>query len=300
MKYTMNMIRITTTMITAANFFFTSFICIFLFLSLQLLSSPNTIGFVDGLVVPSPAAVDMALTTSQVTISSFFSSSSSSLISSTTADPEDARNTFFLWFFGGSGASGIALSAFPRMFEDVQKIQSMKGQGPTLGGETLGLSPLVGYPEDICLADLEAVVKNPMSVEAMVTKFPVEGNFMASNGYLTYEAFSKANIGKNNLAVRAIFDTFNRSTNIVEPDKAQDMLDEYKNDIRSIKSRLLKSKLVGYSSIIVLLFLLGYAGIIILENLYCGWFPDWPGGTDFPWSLFDEDGAVWTIPKYWV
>mmetsp|Transcript_42359 Transcript_42359/g.102070 ORF Transcript_42359/g.102070 Transcript_42359/m.102070 type:complete len:299 (+) Transcript_42359:593-1489(+) len=298
------MMRITTTMImtTTRTMISTSFTYLLLFFIL-FLTSTTTIVTVDGLVVPSPVAVDVALTASQSSISSLLllSSSASSLISSTVTDPEDARNAFFLWFFGGSGASGIALSAFPRMYEDAQKIQSMKGQGPTLGGETLGLSPLIGYPEDLCIADIEAIVKNPMPVETMVKKFPVEGNFMASRyGYLTYEAFSKANDGKNELAVRAIFDTFNRSTNIVEPDKAQEMLDEYKNDIRSINSRLLKSKLVGASSIATLLFLLGYACIIIMGNLCDGWFPEWPGGANFPWSLLDEDGAIWNIPKYWV
>mmetsp|Transcript_42357 Transcript_42357/g.102056 ORF Transcript_42357/g.102056 Transcript_42357/m.102056 type:complete len:298 (+) Transcript_42357:527-1420(+) len=297
------MMRITTTMImtTTRTMISTSFTYLLLFFIL-FLTSTTTIVTVDGLVVPSPVVADVvALTASQSSISSLLLlSSSSSLISSTVTDPEDARNAFFLWFFGGSGASGIALSAFPRMYKDAQKIQSMKGQGPTLGGETLGLSPLIGYPEDLCTADVEAIVKNPMSVKTMVRKFPVEGNFMASQGYLTYEAFSKANDGKNELAVRAIFDTFNRSTNIVEPDKAQGMLDEYKNDIRSINSRLLTSKLVGGSSIVTLLFLLGYAGIIILGSLYDGWFPEWPGGANFPWSLLDEDGSIWNIPKYWV
>jgi hypothetical protein len=217
------------------------------------------------------------------------------------ASPEDARVQFFLWFFGGSGAAGIARSAFPRMYEEVRRVQSLKGQGPTLGGQMMGISPLVGYPQDLSVADVKAVVSNPMTVEEMVRNYPVEGNFLASKyGYLTFQAFSDANKNKNPLAVRAVFDTFATSTDVVEPDKAQAFLDEYKNDIRSINSKLLRSKLVGYSSIITLLFLLGYADAIAFGHLYNGWFPDWPGGKNFPASLLDDDGALWKIPQYWI
>lgn len=121
---------------------------------------------------------------------------------------DEARSSFFLWFFGGSGAAGIAVSAFPRTCQEVRHVQDLKRQAPTLGGELMGISPLVGYPQDLCVRDVEAVVSNPMSVEDMVRKFPVKGNFLAKRGYLTFEAFAAANQDKNPLAVRAVTDTY--------------------------------------------------------------------------------------------
>ena len=66
-------------------------------------------------------------------------------------DVEGSRAQFFIWFFGASGAASIARSAFPTMYSRLSYIQSLKGEGPTLGGETLGISPLCGYPEDLSL-----------------------------------------------------------------------------------------------------------------------------------------------------
>jgi hypothetical protein len=48
------------------------------------------------------------------------------------------------------------------MYNQVRTIQSLKGQGPTLGGEMLGISPLAGYPDDICIADVEQIVNNKL------------------------------------------------------------------------------------------------------------------------------------------
>ena len=53
-----------------------------------------------------------------------------------------ARSEFFLWFFGASGSAGIARGQFPKMYKQVQEIRNLQGKGPTLGGETIGLSPL--------------------------------------------------------------------------------------------------------------------------------------------------------------
>lgn len=36
----------------------------------------------------------------------------------------------------------------------------------------------------------------------MVAKFPVEGNFLADSGYLTFDAFTRANPNANPLALR--------------------------------------------------------------------------------------------------
>jgi hypothetical protein len=56
---------------------------------------------------------------------------------------EDARGFFYIWFFGGSGGAGVALRQFPQQYEKFQQVLSMKDESPTLGGETVGISPRV-------------------------------------------------------------------------------------------------------------------------------------------------------------
>ncbi|KAL7576469.1 hypothetical protein ACA910_017977 [Epithemia clementina (nom. ined.)] len=188
------------------------------------------------------------------------------------------------------------------MYNAVQDIQKLKGQGPTLGGERLGIPLLLltGYPEDLCIADVQQIVNNPLSVEQMVQTFPVPDNFLADMGYLTFSAFARANAKSNPLAVRAIFDSFAQSTDTVEPDVAQAKLKQYQQNVYSLRGALLWSKLVGYSAIFVLLFLLGLADVVAAGHAYHGWFPDWPGAQDFPWTILDPEKGLSTIPQYWV
>ncbi|KAL3909772.1 MAG: hypothetical protein SGARI_002430, partial [Bacillariaceae sp.] len=183
---------------------------------------------------------------------------------------ENSRNTFFFWFFGSSGGAGVALSAFPRMFSQVQYILSLKDCEPTLGGETVGLNPLCGYPQDIAIADIEKVVNNELSVEQIVEKYPVEGNFFASKGYLTFSAFERANVDANPAAIRAIFDTFAQSTDLTDPRVAQEKIDSFQEDPKRLNGALLKSKLSGFSAIFSLLFLLGLANSIAFSHVKDG------------------------------
>ena len=204
-------------------------------------------------------------------------------------DVQASRMQFTLWFFGGSGGVGIALSAFPRMYKQVQYIQSLKGIEPSLGGNTLGVSPLCGYPEDLSIKDLEKVVNNKMTVEQMVQKFPIEGNFLSEQGYVTFDAFDQANKGNNPLAVRAVFDTFAQSTDVCNPNIAQEKIDSYKENISGIKGGLLKSKVTGYVSIFTLLFLLGLAEFVTFGHARDGWL--------YYWKLSD---GILNIPDYWI
>jgi hypothetical protein len=210
---------------------------------------------------------------------------------------ETSRAAFFLWFFGASGGAGIARSAFPRMYKSAQNIKSLKGEGSTLGGETLGLSPLCGYPEDLALADIKKILSNKLNVEQLVEKFPVEGNFLSAKGYLTFKAFQEANQNENPLAVRAIFDSLASSTDVCSPDIAQAKFDSYIEDPSLIAAELLKAKAVGFSSIFTLLFLLGLADVTAFGHANSGWFPAWPGITNFPVSFIDDLKA---IPTYWI
>ena len=199
-----------------------------------------------------------------------------------------ARTQFFLWFFGSSGGLGVALSAFPRMYSKTRYIQSLKGS-PSLGGDNLGLSPLCGYPEDLASKDVEKIINNKLTVSQLVEKFPIEGNFLSAKGYVTFQAFEQANSGANPLAIRAVFDSFSQSQDTCEPSVVQDKIDSYKEDISLLQNTLLTSKLIGYSSIGTLVFLLGLAETVALTSAKDGWFPSW--------SL--ENGIL-NIPNYWI
>lgn len=262
-----------------------------------LLSIASLLSGIDGFLHPS----DAQRITRNAPPPRTSSSLNLMLLGSELADAvTSARGEFFLWFFGASGSAGIARGQFPKMYDQVQYIQSLKGQGPTLGGATMGLSPLCGYPQDLSVKDVEQVVNNPLPVSEIIRKFPNDGSFLAKQGYLTYTAFSAANSKANPLAVRAVFDTFAQSTETCTPSVADQKLQEYREDIRRLNGALLVSKAAGWLSIGLLLFLLGLADVVAAGHAYHGWFPDWPGGNNFPSSLLDKDGALWDIPKYWI
>lgn len=210
---------------------------------------------------------------------------------------DSARGLFFLWFFGASGGGGIAVSAFPKMYDRFQEVQELKGQGPTLGGEALDLpSFITGYPEDVKRADVAKVLANKKTVNDIVAAGPQE-SFWAQKGYLRYDAFLQANADCNPLAVRAVFDSLGTAST-VEPDVAQELLEKYREDMGEFTKTLLASKTKGWSSIGTLLFLLGIAAYVSGEALAGGWFPQWPGNDNFPLGLVSP--GVWTIPQYWI
>mmetsp|Transcript_19319 Transcript_19319/g.40736 ORF Transcript_19319/g.40736 Transcript_19319/m.40736 type:complete len:272 (+) Transcript_19319:53-868(+) len=218
------------------------------------------------------------------------------------ASPDDARAYFYLWFFGGSGGVGVALRQFPQQFDKFQQLFAMSGEGPTAGGDTVGISPLCLYPRDISKADIDKVLGNKLSVEQMVEKGP-KPNYLSENGYLCFQSFAAANKDCNPLTVRAVFDAMSTGDNCA-PNVAQASLDAFASDTSSdraaFKNALLKTKLAGFSSIAFLLFLLGpIVGSTCLESLSMGWFPDWPGNDNLPYSLLFGPGA-WTIPQYWT
>jgi len=117
---------------------------------------------------------------------------------------------------------------------------------------------------------------------------------------LAFKAFEEANNDANPLALRAMFDTFNTSTDIVDPDTAQKLIDEYKKEPKALAGKLLKAKLIGFSSIFTLLFLLGLADVTAFGHAKEGWFPTWPGLDNMPASLFSSETGLTKIPDYWV
>jgi len=218
---------------------------------------------------------------------------------------ELARNSFPLWTFGAAGSGGIARNVIPKTIDEYLAVQKLKEEGATKGGPTIGLSPLLGYPRDLTASDVDQIVLNQLTVAQLTKKFPVEGNFLAAKGYLTLEAFQKANAKANPLTVKAIFDSFGKPE-CVEPFVAQECLDNYKNDVQNngnyqrLKQNLFLFKLNGFSAIVALLFLLGLADVATATDAYHGWFPDWPGGVDFPKYLFTKEGNPFTIPEYYT
>jgi len=213
-------------------------------------------------------------------------------------DSDNARAYFYLWFFGGSGGAGIALRQFPLLLDKFKELEKMEDVGPTQGGETVGISALCFYPRDISRADLAQVVGNRLSVEKMVETGP-KPNYLSEKGYLCYESFQAANKKCNPLTVRAVFDAMSTG-DVVSPDVAQACLDSFTNDDGAFKNALLKTKLIGYSSVATLLFLLGpIVGSTCLDGASFGWFPEWPGNDNLPWSLLIGPG-FWTIPEYWT
>jgi hypothetical protein len=266
-------------------------LCPFLIIAFALLI-PGTSGF-----TAHPASQLTRLVKPKITVTKI-----NAIPESFTNNFEDARGFFYIWFFGGSGGVGVALRQFPQQYEKFQQVQSLKDDAPTLGGDTVGISPLCLYPRDLRKADLDKVLNNKMTVEQMVRMGP-KPNYLSERGYLCFPSFVDANKCCNPLTVRAVFDAMSTGDN-VSPDVAQSKLDEFKSDESSdraaFKNSLLKTKLAGFSSIAFLLFLLGpIIGATCLEAASAGWFPEWPGNDNLPWSLVVGPG-FWTIPQYWI
>lgn len=210
---------------------------------------------------------------------------------------EAARNAVWFWFFGAAGSGGVARAAVPKQFDFWKDVQALKGVGPTKGGPKLGVSPLCGYPEDVSVADVQDIINNKENVERIVEKYKIESNYYSKKGYLTLDAWTEANKGKNPLAVRLVFDSFGKPS-VIEPDLAQKRIDEYKQDIYKIPTNLIIRQLIVLSALFTLLFLLGLADVATATDAYRGFFPNWPGGQDFPWKLFTPEGSIFTIPDY--
>jgi hypothetical protein len=187
------------------------------------------------------------------------------------------------------------------MWNDFNAIRAIKDACPTPGEETIGINPLCLYPCDISVKDIRSIVQSKLTVEQIVTKYPVPGNFLADKGYLTYKAWQQYHATKNPLAVRAVFDTLNTNSEICNPQVAQEKIDAYKNDPKLVASALFGAKLRGWASIFTLLFLLALADYeAFVEHARTGWFPSWPGLDDLPQSLLSSETGLFAIPKYFV
>jgi hypothetical protein len=177
---------------------------------------------------------------------------------------DEARNVFFLWFFGASGGAGIARSAFPRMlrnFQTVRQLANEQDEAPDSrrSDEIIPISFICGYPKPIYREDVTRIVKNPLSVEQIVSQYPIENNFLSKNGYLTYPAYQLAHPNANPFTLRVIFDSFNTNSDVCPPNQAQDILDQYQEDAMALSTNIVFAKLRGYLAIFTLLSLFALA-----------------------------------------
>mmetsp|Transcript_27861 Transcript_27861/g.55831 ORF Transcript_27861/g.55831 Transcript_27861/m.55831 type:complete len:285 (+) Transcript_27861:94-948(+) len=220
---------------------------------------------------------------------------------------ESARFAFGMCFFGATGAASIGRETIPIRYKRYMFRQSLKGQGPTTGGEALDILALAGYPEEIKIGDVQKVINNKLSAFDIVKKYPIEKKTYkythtgrTTNEFLYYEAFAQANKDSNPLAVRAVFDSFTNGGNTVYAGTAQENMDVYKDDITQLAKTLNKTKLLGLFAFVFLIGLVGAADYFAAYHLYHGWFPSWPGGQNFPACLFDKETGPFTIPEYWI
>jgi len=206
-----------------------------------------------------------------------------------------SRITFWLCFFGASGSAAVGRAAIPKTIDSIKLNQELSGK-ENAGGETLGL---VGYPESIYRDDVMMILNNPMKVNQIREKYPIEGTLPAM---FQYKSLVKANPDANPLAVRAVFDSLVIGINkmSVSPDSAQEKMDEFKMDLNVLKTRNNVGKLIGIGAFLFLLVLIGGADWFAFFHCWRGWFPLWPGLSAFPGSLFTSDGGITSIPNYWM
>lgn len=71
-----------------------------------------------------------------------------------------ARAAFALFGFGAVGTAALGRGALPVLWKRYQFTRSLKGKGPSLGGDPLSLPLVTGYPEDLYMNDVNNVLNN--------------------------------------------------------------------------------------------------------------------------------------------
>eukprot|EP00555_Chaetoceros_dichaeta_P012412 CAMPEP_0198269004 /NCGR_PEP_ID=MMETSP1447-20131203/39647_1 /TAXON_ID=420782 /ORGANISM="Chaetoceros dichaeta, Strain CCMP1751" /LENGTH=218 /DNA_ID=CAMNT_0043960353 /DNA_START=314 /DNA_END=970 /DNA_ORIENTATION=- len=208
----------------------------------------------------------------------------------------NSRITFWLCFFGATGSAAVGRAAIPKTIKSIKLNQSLAGQGNSLGGEDLGL---IGYPETIYREDVEKVLNNPVLIDDIVAKYPIPNRMP---NMLQYESFAMANPDANPLAIRAVFDSLvvGINKNSAAPQAAQDNIIKFRTDLDALKKQNNVGKAIGIFAFFFLLSLIGGADWFAFYHGWKGWFPLWPGLSNFPASLFDGNIGVTSIPKYWM
>jgi len=207
----------------------------------------------------------------------------------------NSRITFWLCAFGATGSAAVGRAAIPKTIDAIKLNLSLAGK-PSSGGEDLGL---IGYPEAIYREDVEQIINNPIPMSEIVEKYPVPGRMP---NMLQYESFAKVNPDANPLAIRAVFDSLviGINKNSAPPITAEENLALFRTDISALKKNNNIGKAIGFTALTFLLTLIGGADWFAFYHGWHGWFPLWPGLTNFPASLVSLETGVAAIPKYWL
>lgn len=227
-----------------------------------------------------------------------------------------ARGAFALCFYGAAGVGSIGRELIPIVFGRYKaNLDDSANAGATAsrggGGRPLTDLGVNGYPEPIYLEDVQPILANRMSAEAIANKYKAEDvsgprfeyTHIERTPFLTYDAFRLANPGANPIALRAVFDSFSVSIgggNAVSPITAQEKIDMYRQDVTAMTKKLNNSKLLGVSAFVLVLVLLGFADYLAIYHLWKGFFPEWQGFSDMPSSLFDRDIGIFALSDNFV
>lgn len=169
-----------------------------------------------------------------------------------------------------------------------------------------------GYAERIYLEDVQSILSNKLDAISIATKYQgdksekYEYTHLKTQNippFLSFEAYQRANPTSNPVALRAVFDSFSNSLggiNSISPITAQERIDEYTSNIYTMVQRLNRSKVLGLSAFIFVLSLLGFVDYLTIYHLWRGFFPEWNGFIDLPFSLLDEEIGISVLPKYFV
>jgi len=210
----------------------------------------------------------------------------------------NSRSAFGLYLFGSLGTAALGRSAIPVTIDRIKLNRALATEGESkesLGGSEMGY----GYPGKVYENDVREVLDNPMSMQQIVMKYPIPGKIA---GFLSYEAFAKANPNSNPTAVKAVWDAFSVgiNTKVVSPISAQKQFDIFQGDMDQIATRLTYGKIIGISAFLILLAGLGVADGYAAYHGWKGWFPTWPGLNNFPFSFVSIDTGLLSIPKYYT
>lgn len=190
-------------------------------------------------------------------------------------EPSQARGEFYFFFFAGSGALGIGFAQLPKLLEQYQAVQDLAG-GPTAGGETVECGPLatIGYPEPLRKADVQYILDNMPSTQAISAKGK-KASYMSQLGYLEREAFYQCLPKANPLAMYAVFEALAEgSGDLAAPQTVSAIYETWQQqkavetggDVKAFSNALQKAFFRKYSAYTVFLFLIGLVLDLIIES----------------------------------